>query len=195
MKCPKCGFNSFEYYGICKKCSADLTSYKQTYSINALLLPLEAKEKCAAEYRAVEDSTVENQDVIESHEDIFSFELPDETPGRVVDRSDDPFNFDEPVPENQLNGAKSENDIFADLLESTSQSEIAPFTAQPKVSPATAFTNSQRDDGSSAGGAGEFDFDSFTWDETLPPTPVSGTPDAADDFDSLFGETKDKLAN
>jgi hypothetical protein len=188
LKCPKCGFNSFEYYDICKKCSADLTVYKQTYSINALLLPLEAKEKYAAEYKDAESSAVEDTEINESHEDIFSFDLPDDSPANVTGQSDDPFNFDEPVPENQSGGSRSENDIFADLLESTSQSESASVAVQPLAAPATGLVSPQ------SSGAGEFDVDSFSWDETPADSSGSVTPDAADDFDSLFGDTKDTPA-
>lgn len=35
MKCPKCGYNSFEFLDNCKKCNADLRSLKQTLGIRA----------------------------------------------------------------------------------------------------------------------------------------------------------------
>ena len=84
MKCPKCGFNSFEYYGSCKKCSCDLTGYKLTYSISSMVLPLEAKEKLAAEFRSSEGETDHVSDAAEIHDDIFSFDLPDETAPTTV---------------------------------------------------------------------------------------------------------------
>lgn len=40
MKCPKCGYNSFEYLDTCKKCSADLTSFKASNKIIPLIIPL-----------------------------------------------------------------------------------------------------------------------------------------------------------
>ena len=40
MKCPKCGYNSFEYLDTCKKCSADLTSFKASNNIIPLIIPL-----------------------------------------------------------------------------------------------------------------------------------------------------------
>lgn len=39
MKCPKCGYNSFEYLAACKKCSADLSSYKDSLGIRPVILP------------------------------------------------------------------------------------------------------------------------------------------------------------
>ncbi len=39
MKCPKCGYNSFEHLSACKKCSADLTAYKESLGIRPTVLP------------------------------------------------------------------------------------------------------------------------------------------------------------
>ena len=33
MKCPKCGYNSFEFHDVCKKCAHDLTSYKDIHGL------------------------------------------------------------------------------------------------------------------------------------------------------------------
>ncbi len=37
MKCPKCSFNSFEFLDNCKKCGADLVSYKKNLGINPVI--------------------------------------------------------------------------------------------------------------------------------------------------------------
>lgn len=34
MKCPKCGYNSFEFLDNCKKCKHDLSAFKQSLGIN-----------------------------------------------------------------------------------------------------------------------------------------------------------------
>ena len=39
MKCPKCGYNSFDYLDSCKKCGKDLVEFKQRYRIKSVLLP------------------------------------------------------------------------------------------------------------------------------------------------------------
>lgn len=39
MKCPKCGFNSFEFLDSCKKCGSALTPFKQDLGIRAVVLP------------------------------------------------------------------------------------------------------------------------------------------------------------
>jgi hypothetical protein len=190
MKCPKCGFNSFEYYDSCKKCSCDLVGYKQTYSITSMVLPLEAKEKLAAEFRSAEIADDKISDTPETHDDIFSFVLPDDSPTTPVHQNDDPFNFDEPTTDfKQSSSSKSEDDVFADLLESTSQAEESPFAAaQTAPAPAAAKTA----DVSSA--PGEFDLESFSWDDTPAVDVAPDSTEAADDFDSLFGDTKDKIS-
>lgn len=187
MKCPKCGFNSFEYHDSCKKCAGDLSGYKQTYSIASMVLPLEAKEKLAAEFQTAESTTDEISDAPETHDDMFSFDLPDESQPAPGHLNDDPFNFDEPSPHLEQPGrSKSEDDAFADLLESTSQTEESPFAAaqaEVAAAPAKAVESSS--------GPGEFDLESFSWDDTPAETAASGDTEAADDFDSLFGDTKE----
>lgn len=185
MKCPKCGFNSFEYYDSCKKCFSDLTGYKKTYSIASMVLPLEAVDKLAAEFRSAEIATDQVSESAETHDDIFSFDLPDEPQSAPVHRINDPFNFDELVPvEKQSGRVKSEDDVFADLLESTSQSEESPFAAvqaAPAAAKAAAVSS----------GSNEFDLESFSWDESPAETAATDSKEAADDFDSLFGDTKE----
>lgn len=39
MKCPKCGYNSFDYLDNCKKCGKDLLEFKQRYGLKSVLLP------------------------------------------------------------------------------------------------------------------------------------------------------------
>lgn len=191
MKCPKCGYNSFEYYDSCKKCSSDLAGYKQTYSIASMLLPQEAKETLAAELRSAESATERTSDSSETHDDIFSFDLPVDSSPAPAHRNDDPFNFDEPTPDTkQSNSLTSEDDVFADLLESTSQvDESSPFAAV-KGGTAPDPAAAKRPDASSV--PGEFDLENFSWDDTPDADAATDSKETADDFDSLFGDTKEK---
>ncbi|MDD2309471.1 MAG: hypothetical protein PHH91_07810 [Desulfuromonadaceae bacterium] len=190
MKCPKCGYNSFEYYDSCKKCSSDLTGYKLTYSITSLLLPQEAKEKLAAELRLAESAADHTGDIADTPDDMFSFDLPDNS-SVPAGLNNDPFNFDEPSPDmNQSNSLKSENDVFADLLESTSRVEESPSFAAAKGDRATDPAAAKMSESSS--GPGEFDLENFSWDDTPAADAAHGNKESADDFDSLFGDTKEK---
>lgn len=134
MKCPKCGFNSFEYYDSCKKCSADLTGYKQTYSIASLVLPLEAREKLGGRFLSPETVTDGIGQPPETDSDIFSFDLPEDTPSEAAQQSYDPFNSDEPPSiSGQSESLSSSNDIFADFLESTSNATESVFAESQTV--------------------------------------------------------------
>lgn len=193
MKCPKCGFNSFEYYDSCKKCSSDLIVFKQIHSITSLVLPLEAREKLIEKYKMDALDTEQVSETVETHDDIFSFDLPDDT-FSASSKNDDPFNFDEPAAEGTLsNIAKSDDDVFADLLESTSQVEEPSFGATQVSTPPGPIANSE----DSSATPGEFDLESFSWDDAPGGTVVTDATvandatAAPDDFDSLFGETKE----
>ncbi len=52
MRCPKCGYNSFDHLDSCKKCGKDLTEHKARFNIRSILLsemPLEATSTVAEE--------------------------------------------------------------------------------------------------------------------------------------------------
>ncbi len=99
MKCPKCGFNSFEYHDVCKKCSTDLVGHKLAHGILPVVLPQEAREAMALSQRVAEpDETGQAAHVPESPADMFTFDLPeDETSAQDIRPSSghDPFDFDE----------------------------------------------------------------------------------------------------
>ena len=127
MKCPKCGFNSFEYYDSCKKCAHDLTSYKATYGIKPIVLPAEVRASMAEELLAHSALGAPQAEASDAPMDMFSFDVPNAAPAAPV--NDDPFNFDD-EPATTLSGggfgldekakaaqAKAEEDAFADLLE------------------------------------------------------------------------------
>jgi len=187
MKCPKCGYNSFEYYDICKKCSSDLAGYKQTHSITSLVLPPEVEEKLAAESRLLESETEQQSEAPETHDDMFSFDLPDETPSAPAPVAFDPFNFDEPSPA-QTSGSKPENDVLGGFRDLLAPAEGSPFAAAPPVPPsAPAAANSAP----YTTQPGEFDLDNFSWDGAPAAAAAPAKKEAADDFDSLFGSSKE----
>ncbi|NIQ97354.1 MAG: hypothetical protein GWN87_26650 [Desulfuromonadales bacterium] len=39
MKCPKCGYTSFDYLDECKKCGKSLEEHKEKYNIRSLMFP------------------------------------------------------------------------------------------------------------------------------------------------------------
>jgi len=188
MKCPKCGYNSFEFHDACKKCAHDLTGYKNSHGLKPIVLPHETRAIMAEKLmagKAVEAPAP----VADEPADMFSFDIPDaapiEEPGAFL--KDDPFSFDDDTPapspagadfpfgKDQMSAqAKAEEDAFADLLESTAHTTIA----EPSV-PHAGETSPQA--GSELG--------DFSWDDTPEPAPGETAKPAKDDFKSLFGDT------
>ena len=39
MKCPKCGYNSFDHLDNCKKCDTDLTGHKEKFQLHGFYSP------------------------------------------------------------------------------------------------------------------------------------------------------------
>ena len=185
MKCPKCGFNSFEYYDNCKKCSTDLTGYKLTYSISSLVLPQEVKATLAAELRSDKKNADEEMPAApEVHDDIFSFDLPNDSAHSSSQPAENPFDFNEPeLAADQASSRVLADDIFGDLLESTPQTEVPSFTAQVSVVTEPAAPSSS--------GTGELDFDSFSWDDTPDAPATSEDDNTVDDFDSFLDDLKE----
>ena len=180
MKCPKCGYNSFEFHDSCTRCSSDLSAYKQTYGITPIVLPLEVREKMAAEFRASSADNEQLSENIETHEDMFAFDLPEEKAAASAASpfNDDPFNFDDEPSAGGAQQAKHEEYPFADLLETTPQVANTPFGAPPAAAKAAAPPAT----------SGEFDLENFSWDDTPETTTATGEQAAPDDFDSLFGD-------
>lgn len=196
MKCPKCGYNSFEDNNACPKCAADLTGFKGTFGLTPLLFSQTNRIAMAQELMSSLQSE-EHGEEAETATDMFAFDLPDDTPATPANiaANDDPFNFDETPPAISGNNefsfddqpASAADDPFASLLESTSQAENDPFaglSAPPQPAPVAP---------PAPGAAGEFDLNNFSWDDTPAPAPAATTTTAAtpieDDFDSLFGDT------
>jgi hypothetical protein len=181
MKCPKCGYNSFEIHDTCKKCANDLTGYKNTHGLKSVVLPLEARTGMAEKLLAESSHDVQAV-AADVPTDMFSFDVPD-TAGSSPSPQDDPFNFgDEPATPALGGGefsfgddqksaqAKAEEEAFASLLESSSQA--------PKPGAAA---------GAAAEDAGD-DLSNFSWDDTPEAAPAGGAK-SSDDFNDLFGDT------
>ncbi|QEM67120.1 hypothetical protein FO488_02390 [Geobacter sp. FeAm09] len=194
MKCPKCGYNSFEYNDNCPKCLNDLTGYKATYGLKAMALPLAARTDMARSMASELHADSHAPEDTDMASDIFSFDLGDDGPetpqgGGPVH---DPFSFDDEPGDAFGSGfggfsfgdeqegqksaqAKAEEDAFASLLESTPQKSAAAPAGKPAA----------------AAAHDEFDLENFSWDDT--PDPASDDKGGApreDDFGSLFGGTK-----
>lgn len=176
MKCPKCGYISFETSDSCRKCSTDLSAFRQAHGLTPIVLPAAVRAGMAKSLGAGE--TVQHPSD-EPSNDAFSFDLPQHEEPQAPAAPSDPFafvsaasgeagiSFDAPAPAAQ--------DPFAELLDST--------PTAPKAAPAA----------QEAAGQG-FELNSFSWDDTPEPAASGAAPQQAapkktdDDFSSLFGD-------
>lgn len=92
MKCPKCGFNSFEYLDSCKKCGNDLAAFKMSLGIQPVVMPpgVFSGQEAISEGVGEEDSFIpETSAMPPSAADEFEFETtsvaPAEAPAVVAD--------------------------------------------------------------------------------------------------------------
>jgi len=187
MKCPKCGYNSFEIHDTCKKCANDLTSYKNIHGLKSIVIPLETRT-IMAERLMAEKAQEEPAAAVDAPADMFSFDIPEGEATTAIPKND-PFDFsgepeapsfgdnDFSFSKEQMSAqAKAEEDAFADLLESSSKAAgSTPSAVQPA------------EDNSQAG----MELSNFTWDDTPDPSPGEAAKPAEDDFNSLFGDTDD----
>jgi hypothetical protein len=187
MKCPKCGYNSFEIHDTCKKCANDLTSYKDIHGLKSIVIPLETRTVMAEKVMA-EKTQNEPAAVVDAPVDMFSFDI-SEGDTTTDTPKDDPFEFGSDQASPSLGGgdfsfskeqmsaqARAEEDAFAALLESSSKDTgSTPSATQP------AEENSQ---------AG-MELSNFTWDDTPDPPAGETAKPVDDDFNSLFGDTDD----
>ena len=174
MRCPKCGYTSFESYDSCRKCTADLTEFKQSHGITAMILPPSLRAEMAA---GLGVETTKQAASPDTNNDMFSFDLPTEQqPAAAQTAPASPFSFDDaPATSSAAAPAASAPDPFASLMTESAQ----PAAAPPQ------------------GPAQGFELNSFSWDDTPAPG-TAGSAAAADgkkaeddDFNSLFGDLSD----
>lgn len=110
MKCPKCGYNSFESLDICKKCNADLSAFKRSIGIRAVVLCPSLKEESpatAAEPDSAEEllSPAADGGADGGSEELFSWDF--QTPPPVEDAAEEPFagfEMEPPAPKEETGG-------------------------------------------------------------------------------------------
>lgn len=178
MKCPKCGYTSFESYDSCKRCSADLTEFKLSHGLTAVVFPSSLRASMAAELSGGSSASDAGDD---GSNDMFSFELPTEqaAPAAAPSQPADPFAFNDapaaasPAFSFDTPSAAPQEDPFAALLETTPQQQKTP--PAPQAAPQG------------------FELNSFSWDDTPTPgqsgdAPAGEAKSTDDDFNSLFGD-------
>lgn len=169
MKCPKCGFSSFESYDSCRKCATDLTEFKRTHNIIPIILPPALSQEKAAALGILLQSA---NDETDEASDSFQLDLTGND-GDQQAEPPNPFTFtDEPQ--------AAADDPFASLMGGNQ-----PDRQQPAM---------QADADDNQG----FELNSFSWDDTPAPGQDSdnsgdnsGFSSSNDELSSLFGDLSD----
>ena len=86
MKCPKCGYHSFDHLDSCKKCNHDLVEHKEKFSLRGFFSP--GKTAAAAEPEPVIDDNEEEEASADGSVD-FGFDFLDEEGDPVAESADD----------------------------------------------------------------------------------------------------------
>ena len=163
MKCPKCGYNSFEYLDACKKCNSDLSAFKETHGIRSTLMPPVAGTAAIPAVAAVEDET-------------FTWEEPAATAASV------------PPPINPGDDIFSDMDLgFASPPEAK---PVAPqpvsFDLEPTIEAAAPAPLAVDE-----AGLADFSFDEPALETTAAPAPLFGSAPVDDDGFASLLETGD----
>ena len=140
MKCPKCGYHSFEHLDSCKKCSADLSEHKAKFGIRGFFSPGQAEpEAPLADDAAAADAVAAEEENVD-----FGFDFLDEegdaaaAPVEEVAAAEEPQADEAP---DELAGAfdESEEDAVADEGLSLGDEEVSidqPFGIDGETVPA-----------------------------------------------------------
>lgn len=164
MKCPKCGFNSFEFHDNCKKCGTNLASFKSDLNIRPIILDREQPLAAVVPVLAEDGKT---PPPVEENLGTFTWDTPETDDSALA--SDSGFSGFE------LDFLKQEEKPAGDEFDFSFGDET--------VSPAPVETATE-----DAANPGDFSF----YEETIEPgkdQSFTGTAAETTEMDSLFGET------
>ena len=108
MKCPKCGYHSFDHLDSCKKCGQGLVEHKEKFKLRGFIAPGQSA-MAEPEPEPVTDENYEEEDVPADGPVDFGFDFLDEVPRVGEPAKEIPLGKDDSaVSINQPFGADSE---------------------------------------------------------------------------------------
>jgi len=134
MKCPKCGFTSFDFLENCKKCGSDLQTHKSRFGLRSLIFPGLAASVPTPEAprsETVAETVAATDTSTDFGFDFMGDEAGDAMPGQAAANpvsEDDGFDFpaDEPGSNDPGAGlAMEEDDTFGFSAESPDELEVS----------------------------------------------------------------------
>jgi len=76
MKCPKCGYHSFEHLDSCKKCGQGLIDHKEKYSLRGFVATVEAIPSTSPV--TIDEESIDTFDTTDNESVDFGFDFLDE---------------------------------------------------------------------------------------------------------------------
>ncbi len=198
MKCPKCGFNSFEYLSNCKKCGNVLDAFKDSLGLRPLVLAPALGVAAPDVQTSFELMPNQAPSETEATNETFQWDQPDAVtknkPAESVYEEFDlnlveagpappssPFLFDEELPPNPAQALPADDSLFGAFSFEEPAEEPPPEPFLPDAyeqSPQTAAAETT---------LGEFSFDDLS--SELDPFATTLT-----DTDSQFGESAEAVS-
>ncbi|MBI5657278.1 MAG: hypothetical protein HZC44_10890 [Geobacter sp.] len=83
MKCPKCGYNSFEYLNTCRKCGIDLAGFKNTLGLRPVILPPAVSAQHATEIIPAGETPAPVEAAETASAETFHWETPVDTEAAI----------------------------------------------------------------------------------------------------------------
>lgn len=135
MKCPKCGYNSFEFLDSCKKCNSDLRSYKESRGIKPLILASASATAVESEEVTELTEVVQAHDVSSPESDTFRWDAPEEPAAAASAVAAPSFDLD-------FGAAESEDFCFepAPPAQNAGAPTVGEFTFEEAAPPAASAT-------------------------------------------------------
>ncbi|WP_432822141.1 RDD family protein [Trichloromonas sp.] len=171
MKCPKCGYHSFDYLDNCKKCDNDLAAFKSKFNLRSLIFPHRLNPAATQpELQATAAETVSPAaPVAAAAASDFGFDFMDES---STPPSPEPAGLDLPELDEALPQPAAEDDTFSwdDEPESAAAAPAATGTGPDddfEWGEETDQDTAEEDVLEEAGGDDTFGLD-LSWDSDLP---------------------------
>ncbi len=98
MKCPRCGFVSFEYLDDCRKCGTEMLSHKESYDIEmerAQMLPILAYHNRQQEKKRADSENLAQSSIIEEDVAVAETVAPDDLPSLTDEEISNASSFPE----------------------------------------------------------------------------------------------------
>ncbi len=157
MKCPKCKYNTFEFLDNCKKCGADLRSFKESLGIRPMVLASRQESPADDTTPPLSDDATfaASGESSELSEDTFSWETPPASPtqGPGDALPDVALASPRETPQESFTFDSSDGFSFGDLPGFSENTSEEPSAATPSPTP------------------GEFTFEDFSQEEEIAGSP------------------------